>query len=445
MVQGTDNLKSYVREAALPKMTNDRFAPAIPPDGHKSHLNTLKVRPEAWRRLENIYSLENFRLEEIIIAWIDMYLPSYSLGVNNRDEATGETLSIPCPGTDFDIMYIEERRPSDLSRLAPWIDNLALMTVQRIIHLIQPNTHIWSFSLAEEGDLDQAIFRYYLWSLPNHIMERMTEDARKSVQYSSVIVAFQPPWILSMQDIKEFAKCRSFPPFREPGNAFPTPLNSTHRIWAKLWDLCVRRNTPWFVLTSYNHWTFGMFSKGWTAAFISGVYEFNAYSPTITECLTFWIASAMRIATTLRFPKVCEEPPNSQTPCTVYDAMAQFPEAAVPEPVHLPPIQIVARRRAEIPEPAISESNWDGKSVEANSSAGVFRAVSPGVSDIDEGPTVPVDRSRAYLESVQRWMNDMVDSNHVMEPVDEPEPQPTENAAQHPPFDGGEWLAPDGE
>ncbi|KAJ4495558.1 hypothetical protein C8R41DRAFT_762543 [Lentinula lateritia] len=342
MVQGTDNLKSYVREAALPKMTNDRFAPAIPPDGHKSHLNTLKVRPEAWRRLENIYTLENFRLEEIIIACsshtnltspmfvgIDMYLPSYSLGVNNRDEATGETLSIPCPGTDFDIMYIEERRPSDLSRLAPWIDNLALMTVQRIIHLIQPNTHIWSFSLAEEGDLDQAIFRYYLWSLPNHIMERMTEDARKSVQYSSVIVAFQPPWILSMQDIKEFAKCRSFSPFREPGNAFPTPLNSTHRIWAKLWDLCVRRNTPWFVLTSYNHWTFGMFSKGWTAAFISGVYEFNAYSPTITECLTFWIASAMRIATTLRFPKVCEEPPNSQTPCTVYDAMAQFPEAAI--------------------------------------------------------------------------------------------------------------------
>lgn len=68
MVKGTDNLKSYVREAALPRMTNDRFAPPMPPDGHKSHQNTLKVRPESWRRLENIYTLENFRMEEVITA-----------------------------------------------------------------------------------------------------------------------------------------------------------------------------------------------------------------------------------------------------------------------------------------------------------------------------------------------------------------------------------------
>ncbi|KAJ4487985.1 hypothetical protein J3R30DRAFT_3654361 [Lentinula aciculospora] len=343
MAKGTDSLKSYVREAALPKMTNDRFAPAMPPDGHKSHMNTLKVRPETWRRLEGIYSLDNFRLEEVIIscsqipiltcsmsAGIDVYLPERSLGIDDRDETTGETLSIPChPGTGFNIMYKEERRPSDLSRLAPWIDNLALMTVQRVIHLIQPATHLWSFSLADEADLDRKIFRYYLWSVPNYILEDMTEEARRSVQYSSVVLAFQPPWILSRQDMKEFSKCRSFPPFREPGNAFPTPLNSTHRIWAKLWDLCVKRNTPWFILTSYNHWTFGMFSRGWTAAFISGVYEHNNYSPTITECLTFWIASAMRIARTLRCPKVCEEPSIPQTPCMVYDAMAQCPEAAL--------------------------------------------------------------------------------------------------------------------
>lgn len=36
----------------------------------------------------------------------------------------------------------------------------------------------------------------------------------------------------------------------------------------------------------------------------------------------------MRIAKALQFPKVCEEP-ESQTPCTVYDAMAQSPEAAL--------------------------------------------------------------------------------------------------------------------
>ncbi|KAF9069660.1 hypothetical protein BDP27DRAFT_1222193 [Rhodocollybia butyracea] len=329
MVRGTDNLKSYVREAALPKMMNDRFAPAMPPDGHKSHMNDLKVRPETWRRLESIYSLANFRLEEVITAWIDMYLPEQPLGVDDRDEANGETLSIPCPGTAFEILYQEERRPSDINRLAPWVDNLALMTVQRIIHLLKPTTQNWSFSLADDREVDRKIFQYYMWSLPDRTLERLDENSRRAAQYASVVVAFQPPWILSMQDIKEFAKCRSFPPFREPGNAFPSRLNSTHRLWAKLWDLCVSKNTPWFVLTSYNHWTFGMFSKGWTSAFISGVYEHKTFSPTVVECLTFWIASAMRIATSLRCPKVCEEPPSSQTPCTVYDAMAPSPEAAV--------------------------------------------------------------------------------------------------------------------
>lgn len=88
-------------------------------------------------------------------------------------------------------------------------------------------------------------------------------------------------------------------------------------------------------------------------------------------------------------------------------------------------------------------------SIDANSSAGVFRGISPGLSDAglpNEGPTAPVNRSRTYLESVQDWMNEVIDSNAVMEPVDEPAhpgPQPALNVEPHPPFHGGEWLAPE--
>jgi len=132
----------------------------------------------------------------------------------------------------------------------------------------------------------------------------------------------------------------------------------------------------------------------------------------------------MRIATSLRCPKV-------------------------PEPVCLPPIQIITRRSDEIPELATSESNWDGKSVEAGSSAGAYREVSPGVSDnglLHEGPVPPVNRSRAYLDSVQKWMENVIDSNADMVPVDEPIhplPPPAEVAPQNQPFFGGEWLAPE--
>lgn len=44
-------------------------------------------------------------------------------------------------------------------------------------------------------------------------------------------------------------------------------------------------------------------------------------------------------------------------------------------------------------------------------------------------------------------MNKLIDSNAVMEPVEEPAhpgPQPMLNEELHPPFHGGEWLATDG-
>lgn len=92
-----------------------------------------------------------------------------------------------------------------------------------------------------------------------------------------------------------------------------------------------------------------MFPSGWTSAFVTGVYNFDSYSPSIVECLTFWVVSAMRLPGSRIIPrvsllatppvliaiavctKVCDEPAYSphETPCTVYDIMAQDPDAAL--------------------------------------------------------------------------------------------------------------------
>lgn len=45
--------------------------------------------------------------------------------------------------------------------------------------------------------------------------------------------------------------------------------------------------------------------SGWTGVFFSPIYDFDSSDPSIAECLTFWIASAMRITRTLVLPKVC--------------------------------------------------------------------------------------------------------------------------------------------
>ncbi|KAJ7709933.1 hypothetical protein B0H17DRAFT_1191069 [Mycena rosella] len=327
--RGTDNLRGYLRETKLPQMTNDTMAPKMPPTGHKSHQNHLKVRPEAGRRLESIYSFQDISMDDIVVSWIDSHVPDRSMGVEDEDPLTGERLTIPCPPV-FNIPFHNERRPTDIMRLSPWLDNLPLMTVQRTIHLLYPETRPWGFILSDENDSDRKIFQYFMWTL-SPLDEQMPPARLAEIGHKSVVVAFQPPWILSEQDIREFSQCRSFPPFRVPGNAFPTLLESKERLWAKIWDACVARNTPWFVLTSYNQWVFGAFSAGWTAAFVTGVCDYNAYSPTVIEWLTFWVASAMRLKGLRAIPKVCEEP--AYLPyhclCTVYDVMGHNPDSAL--------------------------------------------------------------------------------------------------------------------
>lgn len=63
---------------------------------------------------------------------------------------------------------------------------------------------------------------------------------------------------------------------------------------------------------------------GWTAAFVTGVYNFDALRPTVIEWLTFWVASAMRLQGWRTIPKVCDEPPYlpNEIPCTVYDVLS---------------------------------------------------------------------------------------------------------------------------
>jgi hypothetical protein len=66
-------------------------------------------------------------------------------------------------------------------------------------------------------------------------------------------------------------------------------------------------------------------------AFVSSVYEYDSRSPTIVECLLFWLASAMGLPGGWKIPEVGFEDEYSlqEFPCSVYDIMAQHPQAAI--------------------------------------------------------------------------------------------------------------------
>ncbi len=88
------------------------------------------------------------------------------------------------------------------------IEDFPLVTVQRILHLVDPRTHRWGFRRIHERDVDREIMQFFLWS--KHEGPGSTPlslDMRLMVQSKSVIVAFQPPWVLSPRDMKQFATC----------------------------------------------------------------------------------------------------------------------------------------------------------------------------------------------------------------------------------------------
>ncbi|KAJ7728895.1 hypothetical protein B0H16DRAFT_1330661 [Mycena metata] len=294
--RATDNLRTYFRKATLPEMLCDPNAPNMPPAGQRSQHATVCVGHEPWRQLAEIRALGE--------AWgADERIPTQSMGTEDMDEESGERFTIPS-GPTFDIPPHVGRRPTDITRMIPWLDYLPLMTVQRMLHLVFPTqTADWSFSLVDSTEnKDRNVYQQFVWSYSGTKKPTVFTPLGNIARYP-LVIAFQPPWILSTQDMLEFSECREFPRF-EPSNARSYALEAKERLWAKVWDTCVARKTRWFVLTSYTHWVLGVFSEGWTIGFVSNVYGFDTRDATILELLAFWIACAMRLPGWRALPKV---------------------------------------------------------------------------------------------------------------------------------------------
>jgi hypothetical protein len=157
-----------------------------------------------------------------------------------------------------------------------------------------------------------------------------------------------------------------YPPFVKPGFAYPTVLNSSQRLWAKvscvleswylrltkiqLWDTCVKHNTHWFILTSYKHWVFGAFSPGkiiytlslepiymvfpgWCRAFVSDRIRYRESNPGVLQYIIYWMASAAACDDGYRIPKVgCTKQSNPRrvsTHARICDVFGQSCSAAL--------------------------------------------------------------------------------------------------------------------
>ncbi|KDQ60847.1 hypothetical protein JAAARDRAFT_55585 [Jaapia argillacea MUCL 33604] len=320
--RASDNLQLYLTNATLPFMSVGEGTPPLPPFGHKSHRNNLQVRPEKTRRLELMLHIEELQFKRSVQEYICEYIPSHALGVDDLDKLAREDITVPCQLFDILLSERDNTSPGDMYEFFRWLDIFPLGTAKRVMHLVYPETKAWKVFLGER-DVDESMFQHSMWGL------RPTNPLPNGAQSrNSLVIAFQPPWILSPQDLKCFVECTYMPSIATDSDA---RYDSEHRIWAKLSDLCLSKHCPWFVLSTCWGWVFGAFSNGWTRAFVSPIISFDSEEPTVLSCLVYWFASSTGLPGTWKIPKVGDEPLAipSEFICDVFDVMHCDAKAAL--------------------------------------------------------------------------------------------------------------------
>ncbi|KAG1837136.1 hypothetical protein C8R48DRAFT_743695 [Suillus tomentosus] len=178
----------------------------------------------------------------------------------DEDKETGERFTAPCPSfyLSSSVYHCTFCRPNCTRRLFTWTDLLPLETVRRAVHLLYPET--------------------------------------------KACILNQPPCVLSGRDLDLFCKRQSVWKANHI-EAFPVNVMMSPDLWVILDPvaqasstaherLCITRSCPWFVVSTYTHWVFGVFLNGWTAAFVSPVYSYDSHDPSVLQLL-FWPCSAM--------------------------------------------------------------------------------------------------------------------------------------------------------
>ncbi|KAF9241359.1 hypothetical protein BU15DRAFT_73485 [Melanogaster broomeanus] len=365
-----------MNDATLPELKYGGDAPSLPPHGHKSHRNTLSTRFRKERHLTGIQCLGD-AFDALVNNWITAHVPDTSLGLTltDKDEQTGEDLTVPS-ARRFKINSTLLAPVTEFNRLWAWVDHFPLRTVQRILHILYPQTKDWGFVSETQSHYDNHIFKEFYFTHKEH-------SPTAEIASNSVLVACQPPWVLSEEDMWQFTELKSLP----AGNS---RLRGKERLWSKIWDLCVRKQCFYFIVTSYQQWAFGVFSDGWTRAYISPPFDARARQPTVMHAILYWLSSALDVNDGY-------SPPSLPEP--VEYVMGQF---------EVPPSESCGPETL-----AESLSSWAGKSDEIPPSAHAAGSAQPDVSergvvprDNDNPMPEPYIKPRELIdirEMVERW------------------------------------------
>ncbi|KDQ14079.1 hypothetical protein BOTBODRAFT_55793 [Botryobasidium botryosum FD-172 SS1] len=284
------NPGTYIASAVLPYM---------PYSTEKLHASTYR-EPTRNRLLQHV---ERISIDELNRATLE-YFEQGLLARTIETSALPPKLYVPAEG----FVTIDQtdwlKPPYIEATVGSWIQNIPCVTVEKLLQHLDPACEGWDFQptvgkAAELVDLS--------W-------QRRVSDADNTVVNSRLSMEIKCPWNFTEKDLDTFINMREPPTvFTEEQKAKKAKnLNKYQKLWCQIYDYAIVQGARFFIVSTYESWVFGCFSKNYSTAWVAPPIHYNSRGPTLVQYLIYWVQSAMSAEGGWLIPEVCGELPIPQ-------------------------------------------------------------------------------------------------------------------------------------
>ncbi|KAG8907118.1 hypothetical protein FRC01_007794 [Tulasnella sp. 417] len=217
------------------------------------------------------------------------------------------------PHEDYPFVQSAGCVPPDAEKsLNAWVRQIPLQTAECLLHNTEPRSKGWGFGspTSMQGQSDE-VFK----------SEIKTKSGRSMVQ--KLLVEVKCPWTLPLAEMEKIPKFHhglpslleleaagggqgsgTSSPTSSPGRQKKPAYTSAQRALAQAYDYGKEQKHHFFIITTYEHWMFGVFSRDYTGAAVTEPLPYTHKGPTIIQCITYWLQSSLFLPGSFEIPEV---------------------------------------------------------------------------------------------------------------------------------------------
>ncbi|KAG8914549.1 hypothetical protein FRC01_004011 [Tulasnella sp. 417] len=265
---------------------------------------TTTRTPEKPRDLGSIHFISMDEFGKRVRRFSNHHIPKFGV------DSTGQRVKADCDDEGEVLQAVSHQyrthapvltAPKSEDCVKTWISQIVLPTAARILHVSDPNTAAWAFSKVA-GKGTQQILSDLAW-------ERQPSPDSDDVTLRRLVVEVKSPSTMPLSVLRKFVDLNKLPTLAELQNMQrggrskeKEKFSEEEKVWAQLYDYCHGQGHHYFILTTYDHWVFGVFSLNFTSAQVSDVIPYSHTEPTVLECITYWVQSSMFVPGCFEIP-----------------------------------------------------------------------------------------------------------------------------------------------